>query len=231
MLILLHKTELHCHSATVSACASITPEQIVEKYVAAGYTTVVLVEHLNSATFRTDKRYAGGEDWQEKIDHYMQGYHALKRAAGNKLHILWGCELCLVGTHTDYLIHGITEDFLRAHEELMEIEKIKGVSRLVKEAGCLLYQAHPFRNHMEITDPDLLDGIEVFNGNPTHDSRDDFAAMWAEHYDLAPISGSDMHHAHADARGGILTEQPITTQAELMEVLRTRNYGLIRPEK
>lgn len=34
----------------------------------------------------------------------------------------------------------------------------------------LFYQAHPFRNSMKITNPELLDGIEVYNGHPGHDS-------------------------------------------------------------
>jgi len=225
---LLHKTEIHCHSRTVSACASITPREIVEKYVAAGYTTVVLMEHLNSSTFRTDKRYTGGEDWQEKIDYYMEGYHALQRAAGDKLHILWGCELCLAGTHTDYLIHGMTEKFLRENEDLLRLRKIEEVAERVHGAGMLLYQAHPFRNNMTVTDPKILDGIEIYNAHPRHNSRNDFATLWAEHYGLLPLSGSDIHDPPDLAGGGILTELPITTREELLRVLCTGEYELIR---
>ena len=68
------KTELHCHSRTVSDCASITPAEIVEKYLESGYTTVVLADHLSPFTF-SGKRYTGGEDWQSKIDYYMEHYN------------------------------------------------------------------------------------------------------------------------------------------------------------
>ena len=74
-----YKTELHCHSRTVSDCASITPSEIVEKYLAAGYTTVVLADHLSRFSFE-GKRYNGSEDWQSKIDYYMEGYPSFVRS-------------------------------------------------------------------------------------------------------------------------------------------------------
>ena len=77
------KTELHCHSRTVSQCASITPQEIVEKYLERGYTTVVLADHLSPSTFE-GKRYQGSNNWQEQIDYYMNGYHALRDAAAGK---------------------------------------------------------------------------------------------------------------------------------------------------
>lgn len=36
-------------------------------------------------------------------------------------------------------------------------------------------QAHPFRNGLKIVDPKHLDGIETYNGNPRHDSRNEIA--------------------------------------------------------
>ena len=222
------KTELHCHSRTVSACADITPEELVEKYLAAGYTTVVLMEHLNGATFKEGGRYTGGADWQEKIDFYMQGYHALRQAASGRLHVLLGCELCLAGTHTDYLIHGVTETFLRENPDLAEMTKIEKVAKRVRENGCLLYQAHPFRNGMSVIDPKHLDGIEVYNGHPRHDSRNAVAALWAERYGLRKISGSDIHDASDPPCGGLLTDAPITAREELLAVLREQRYTLIQ---
>ena len=221
------KTELHCHSRTVSGCAGVTPEELVEKYLAAGYTTVVLMEHLSAATFKQGGRYGGTENWQEKVDYYMEGYHALRAAAGGKLHILMGCELCLIGSRTDYLIHGVTEAFLRENPDLLTLEKIKYVSKRTHEYGLLLYQAHPFRNGMNITDPALLDGIEVYNGHPRHDSRNAFAQQWAQHYGLRGICGSDVHEKEDPASTAILTDTPITTREELLLTLRDQNYTML----
>lgn len=221
------KTELHCHSRTVSACASISPAELVDTYLKNGYTTVVLMEHLNGATFKEGGHYTGGADWQEKMDYYMQGFHALREAAAGRLHILLGCELCLAGTHSDYLIHGITEEFLRKNPDLMELKKIEKVAKRVRENGFLLYQAHPFRNGMTITDPTHLDGIEIYNAHPRHNSRNDLAALWAERYGLRRISGSDIHDPSDPPGGGLLTDHPITTREELLDALREQRYSLI----
>ena len=225
-----YKTELHCHSATVSQCASITPEEIVEKYLAAGYTTVVLADHLSPKTF-SSKRYKGSDDWQEMVDYYMNGYHALCKAAAGRLHILQGCELNIKGSHSDYLIFGITEEFIRANPDLLEPKTAREMCARLREAGFLVYQAHPFRNNMSITNPEHLDGIEIYNAHPRHDSRNDFAELWAKRYALSGISGSDVHDLPDIAGGGIRTEAPITTMEQLVGILRAGNYTLLRDGK
>ncbi len=220
------KTELHCHSCTVSACADITPAQIVEKYLAHGYTTVVLADHLSPFTF--GKQYTGGEDWQEKIDYYMEGYHALQKAAEGKLHILQGCELRINACDSDFLVYGITEDFMRENEDLLQIPKAKQMCARLREAGFLVFQAHPFRNGMTITDPAYLDGIEVYNAHGRHNSRNDFAQLWAERHGLLQISGSDVHHVYDLPGGGILTDEPVTSMEQLTGILREGHYTLLR---
>lgn len=222
-----YKTELHCHSRTVSQCASITPAEIVEKYLARGYTTVVLVDHLSPSTF-DGKRYQGGKDWQEQIDYYMNGYHALCRAAAGKLHILQGCELRVDGSLSDFLVYGMTEEYMRATPTLIDPKPVKEMCAPLREAGFLVYQAHPFRNNMSITNPKYLDGVEVYNAHPRHDSRNDLAELWAKRYGMREISGSDVHDPCDEAGGGILTEAPITTVAELLATLRGGNYTLLR---
>ena len=221
------KTELHCHSRTVSQCASITPQEIVEKYLERGYTTVVLADHLSPSTFE-GKRYQGSNNWQEQIDYYMNGYYALRDAAAGKLHILQGCELRIHGCPSDFLIYGITEEFIRATPTLLDKKPVKEMCAQLREAGFLVYQAHPFRNNMCITNPAHLDGVEVYNAHPRHDSRNDLAEMWAKRYALRELSGSDVHDADDTAGGGILTDAPITTMQELVEVLRGGNYTLLR---
>ena len=73
---------------------------------------------------------------------------------------------------------------------------------------------------MTVIPPELIDGIEVFNGNPRHDSRNETAKHWAERFGLLSTSGSDFHWREDLARGGILTETPITTCAELIAAVK-----------
>ena len=221
-----YKTELHCHSRTVSACASITPAEIVEKYLENGYTTVVLADHFSPSTF-SSKRYTGGENWQNKVDYYMEGVRALREAAAGRLHILQGCELRIEHCPSDFLVYGMTEEFMRQNEDLLDPGSVKKMCNLLHEGGALVYQAPPFRNGMSITDPTLLDGIEVYNAHCRHTSRNYFAELWAESHALSPISGSDVHDPTDPPGGGILTDEPIESMEQLVQILREGRYTLL----
>ncbi len=222
------KTELHCHTAAVSRCGRVEPEEIVEIYIRAGYTTLVITDHINEQTFDPkNSRYMGGEDWQNKIDHFLTGYERAKAAAGNRLRVLWGVEICRAGTRSDFLTYGLTESFLRATPDICEGKDDVFFARL-RGAGGIIYQAHPFRNGATVTKPALLDGIEIYNAHPRHASRNDIAELWAERHHLRGISGSDLHEAEFAPGGGILTDAPITSNEELLSTLRTGSYTLIR---
>lgn len=222
-----YKTEMHLHSFPVSGCATITNEEIVRKYAEAGYSTVVLTNHINHYTFDQERFNKPNADWNEKIDFYMDGYNSLRKAAEGKLNILLGTELCLDGSSNDYLIYGMTEKFLRDTPNIMKLS-ISELSEVCKQNGFLLFQAHPFRNNMKVTDPCLLFGIEIFNGNLHHDSRNEFAEEWADHFGLHKSSGSDLHLEKFPVNGGIITDLPITSNEVLLSILKTDSYQLIK---
>ena len=80
-------------------------------------------------------------------------------------------ELRNIYNMNDYLVFGVTEEFLLKYNNtdtnFLEMP-IGEFSKIAHENGLLLFQAHPFRNHMTITDHNLLDGIEVYNGCVRH---------------------------------------------------------------
>jgi hypothetical protein len=223
------KTELHCHSAPVSACAKAYAEEIVQEYLAHGYNSLVLTNHFSRFTFK-NKRMGdlSALPWQEKVDYYMKGYHDMVEAAAGKMDILFGCELRSNIDENDYLIYGLDEKFLRENEDLYDIPTPE-VSERVRAAGFLFLQAHPFRDNMMMVNPRYLDGIEVFNGNPTQDSRNDIARIWAERFGLIGTSGSDYHRTvEGGFAGGILTDEPINSNEQLLKILRSGNFELIK---
>ncbi len=228
----MFKTELHCHSITVSKCGKTEPEDIVEFYLRHGYTTVVLTDHLNENTFK-NPRYGdqSGWDWETRVNFFVNGYEKLKEAAGGRLNILLGCEYRSYTSPSDYLLYGVTKDFLMSHPEMMNM-KIKEISPVIREAGILFVQAHPFRDGMYVTKPEYLDGMEVWNGNTGKDNRNDIAGMWAERYNLIKTAGTDFHK---DVPGkvpvGIETEFPITSNEQLTQTLRSGNYTILRNRK
>lgn len=229
----MFKTELHAHTAEVSTCATVPAEQFVEDYLKAGYTTVVLSNHLSRFTYKSIRYAFDHTDWpwEKKIDHYLAGYHKLLEAAGDRLNIILGCELRSNIDENDYLLYGVTEDFLYSIPNMMD-EKIVDIRAALHKIDGLFFQAHPFRSCMRVTDPKYLDGVEVFNGTLYMDSNNELADLYADKYNLLKSSGSDYHGApRYRINGGIETESPIVTSADLLKTLRNGNFTLIRGDR
>ena len=220
----MFKTELHCHSKSISACARVSNEDIIEKFTKAGYTSLVLANHFNKDT----QGFLGcAESYQDFVTAYLKGYENLKKDAEGKLNIILGMELRFNQNSNDYLVFGVTEEFLRAHEDIYTLNP-ESFSKIAREAGLLFIQAHPFRNTMTVVRPDLLDGIEVYNGHKGHDSRNEIADMWADKFSLIKTSGTDFHYSHVPANAGITTDVEIKDGAQLVEILKSGNYSLIK---
>ncbi len=151
---------------------------------------------------------------------------AAKAAAGNRLTVILGMELTFYENDNDYLVYGMTEDFIRQYPNMMELG-LERFCALAHENGMVIFQAHPFRNRMTVMPPGLLDGVEVYNGNPRHDSRNDIARMWAEKYEKKMSSGSDYHQSEDLARGGIAVKEPLFDAADIVRVLMNGEAELI----
>ena len=219
----MFKTELHCHSLDISNCARVSTTDIITKFTEAGYTTLVLANHFNYDTMKS----RNAESWEDFIDKFVGAYEKLKKEAEGKLNILLGAELRFNENCNDYLLFGVTKEFLLSIPQVFDLNP-DAFSKIARENGVLFVQAHPFRNWMTVIRPDFLDGVEVFNGHKGHDSRNEIAEAWAEKFSLIKTSGTDFHYNHAPANGGILTEVEITSMEQLVEILKSGNYQLIK---
>ena len=211
--------ETHVHTAGVSACAHSTPEMVMEAYVKAGYHGMVVTNHINNQTYKTMEE----KSWEEKVAHFMGGYRALCQAAKGRMDVLLGCEINLNGEGNDYLIYGVTEKWLLELGDPRNM-RLKELSGRVRQDGLMIFQAHPFRYGMTLKREEWLDGVEVFNGNPNHDSHNYLTEMWAREKKLRRISGSDYHNPDSLLGAGIRTEERIRNNEELLEILRAENY-------
>ena len=217
--------EMHFHTKNTSNCANVSADKAVEEYIKVGYDGIVVTDHLSPSTYM---KY-GREflSWRKKVDFFLRGYNAAKRAAAGRINVFLGMELRFKTSEgeNDYLVYGITEEFLHEHPELLNLN-IKKFYKLAQENGFLVFQAHPFRVGMKVTNPKYLDGVEIFNGNPRHNSSNDIAEAWAKKYDLMVTSGSDFHEYEDLARGGIWFNKEITDNNTLVEELKKREYEI-----
>ena len=218
----MYKYELHCHTGDVSLCATISPEDLLRRYVAAGYNGLVITNHFSPMTFWR----SGMLQTKKEVERYLSAYYRLRNAAGEDFTVLLGLELRHYATANDYLVYGVEEDWLMRQPNMLLWDE-KKMSRRVHAQGYLVYQAHPFRPFIYRCDPALLDGVEVFNGH-TGDAENAAALQWARQQHLPMSSGSDTHTEADPIGGGILTDTPIRSNADLLQTLRAGNYTPLR---
>ncbi len=216
-----YKYELHCHTGCVSRCGRVEPEKIVSLYKEKGYSGIVVTDHYSPMTFKVSKLACP----QKEINFYLEGYRRMAKAAGNDFTVLLGMELRHYFTANDYLIYGVDEKFLYNAGNLLNARE-KQVKSLCVKNSFLVFQAHPFRPGIRRCNPDYIDGIEVYNGK-TSKKMNEKAYRWAKNENKLMISGSDFHTEKNLARGGIITDEPIKSNGDLLRILKTRNYEMI----
>ena len=224
----MYKYELHAHTSECDLVAKLSGGELVRAYADQGYSGIVITDHYFSIFFDWFREELDGKSHKEIIDRWLRGYESA-RNEGEKIGftVLPGAEVRIDGTINDYLVYGLEIEDLYRLPLLNRMASIDEVLDILPAQTCVVH-AHPFRENMTGRDPGRFFGIEVHNGG-TDAFRNQLAKVWAEHYGKAMTSGSDCHGPWAVGKGGIITENPIYTPTDLVQVLRGRNYQLIQP--
>ncbi len=218
------KIDLHVHTKEVSRCGKLTAAEIMALYKENGYDAVCITNHFSSPTESWMARQ-GKFDFVKAFD---EGYE-IARAEGEKLgiRVFKGYELRCNENDNDFLVYDMPKYLLDTYKTLLTLP-MNDFLNVLRQYGVKIYQAHPFRNGIRIVNPDLLDGSEVYNGHPGHNSRKDMVKKWADMYPhICQISGSDCHEAHHAARGGIITDRDIKNELELIDCIQSGDFTRI----
>ncbi len=216
--------ECHLHTAVASKCGRITPEEVVRLYTAMGYAGVFITDHFLNGNSAIDKSLP----WKEKIDLYADSYRQVKKAAeGSGLDVFFGVEYH-TGNAAEFLLYGITPEWLYEHEEIMDMSPRK-VLEFFRENGILVYQAHPMRMRGYVPFislfPDCVDGIEVYNvGNEP--IANDFAQDYARRYNLQTICGSDLHRITQGTAAAFVSPIRLTEPKDIKKALDMGGTGM-----
>ncbi len=229
----MYKYELHAHTSEVSTCAHAPASKLVEAYVRRGYSGVVITDHFNNYILESYK--GRGKD---RVERYLEGYYKAKEYAKRyDFTVLLGAETCLLPGPEDFLIYGIDEEFLYKHSKMYTLnqEMLYNVCKKYKadingkKTPIVFLQAHPCRSYCKPRDHRFLDGVEVYNANPRHRNNNDKALEFASiNTEYILTSGSDYHEFGDEGLGGIETEIKIADNADLIKVLQSGNYKLIK---
>jgi hypothetical protein len=219
-----YATELHAHVKGTSSCAFVDAEEMIKRYQRYGYSTIVTTNHYGPWGEMTT-----GLRGRKILDLLRTNYErtaAVGRDYG--MEILCGVEISFDAHDGDYLLYGFDWDFFYDHVDVYKHLPVEEFAALAHEHGFLIYHAHPCRSGNIPRGLAHLDGIEVYNGQVKHDNRNSQAyRLLEEHPHLQLISGSDFHQPDAEAKGGIITREKITSISQLTDVLRREDYTLL----
>lgn len=220
----MFKIETHLHTLYTSSCAIISAKEIVDGYLAAGYSGLIVTDHYSRDTFR--HLHKDTNPGQDKVDAFLTGYRMVKEEGEKRgLKVYRGAEVRFDGSWNDYLLYGFSDELLRDPERIFTMGVEKFYLRC-KADGAILIHAHPYRNGGNPTTEKALDGVEVCNANHDHEERNELALEFAQKYDLLQTAGSDCHGPKQVGNAGIEVEYLPADEKELVQLLRSRNYKL-----
>ena len=224
----IYKYEMHIHTARCSGGGADIRDHI-DTLIRKGYSGMVVTNHFFNGDTKVDRNLS----WEAFVDAYRQDYlYGLEYAREKDFDLLFGLEEH-VGYGQEILLYGITPELIAAHPELKNPDPV-AYAEVVHAAGGLVYQAHPYRAAPWIirAEPleclDKLDGIEVYNAG-NYPQWNESAQRLADELGLACTAGSDGHGTDTAGRSGIAARERIRTNEELVRVLKSGNYSVIRP--
>ena len=221
-----YKYDTHVHTSMVSACATITKEELIDLYVKNGFTGIFITDHFIHGNCH---EYIKKLDYKNKILEIYKGYEEVKEAAKGRLDVFFALEDSYLGT--DCLVYGPSLDDLL---DMPEIESMDFKSFIIhmNNKGYLTVQAHPFReadyiDHIRIY-PETI-GVEVLNAART-EKCNKFADFYADLYNKPKLAGSDLHHASQKMLSGLEFDEKIESTQDFIKKVLSNKYRIFSQE-
>lgn len=209
----MFKTEAHMHTYPVSSCAKLTSREQIRLFKEAGYDTVFVSDHFSPHHFKKL-----GEDltFEQKVDKLCDAYLEAKDE-GDKLgiNVLFSVEISHKKNH--YLLYGVTREFLKLRPDIFEMGRDE-IYHHFKEHGITIIQAHPHRDEKCQPHPHHVDGFEI-NVNPRHENYNERTFEIAKEYNMPLTVGSDAHRVSDVGLSATLSDAPITSVEQYLELL------------
>ncbi len=212
--------ELHAHTNVSSLCSIVEPEEYIQFYLDKGYSGIVITDHFYHGNTAINRKLP----WDVFIDEYCESYYRAKREGDKRgLLVLFGFEQKFTDGNDEYIVLGISPEWLKAHPEIRDMKRIPFFNK-IHEAGGFVIQAHPYRVCYYISDIrlslDYVDAVEVLNiGHKDEYSRQ--AYEYAENLGLPMTGGGDIHSLQGrETVSGVALEKEITSVEELIEEIR-----------
>ena len=209
--------ETHAHTAEVSLCGKLAGAEVARAVKAAGCDAIIITDHYTPEFFEWD---LSKEAYAARVDDFFAGCRAV-REEGEKigLAVFPAFEIRISAGPEDYLIYGVSADELKKLGNLAHLSLPELREKIHSTPHGLLIQAHPFREYLTCQDAALLDGVEVCNANPRHNSHNDKALAFAQEHGLLMTAGSDVHQS-MDPGAALMSCPPFADIHEFADLLK-----------
>lgn len=215
---LKYKIELHAHSNPVSRCSEIAPGRIAEAYSELGFDGVALTNHFNANVLI-------GDTEKEMAEYYLRDFdEAMEAGIKYGIKVYLGAEIRFPENVNEYLVYGIDEQDIKKMVKYISGDYRSFYKKFKNDKNVIL-QAHPFRKKMVRQLPEFIDGMEVFNCHPHHNSNIAVAARYAkQHTDFIITAGTDFHHEGHQGLGYITANVLPKDSFELAALLKAGEF-------
>ncbi len=223
-----YKYQMHTHTSPCSRCAVMKPQELTEALYKGGYNGCVITNHFFHGNSGIDRKLP----WDAFIKHYEQDYLECKKYAEKyDLDIIFGIEEQIYDG-LEILCYGITPEFLYNNPQLL-YNLLEEWHKTAQSYGALIIQAHPFRDRFYINNPrvfpiEFIDGIEIYNYGNSAENNIMAENFYSKHNDLIITGGADAHDDSILCVSGIETCTRIRNETELVSVLKSGNYAIIK---
>lgn len=228
--------EIHCHTAETSRCGQSSAYDMMAAYKEKGFTGVVVTDHFVNGYSRA----AEPETWSEKMDVFVQGYRAAKKAGDEMgLKIYFGVEYTADRKNgEDYLLLGLREEML--YHELKDCDQwqMEHLIDVVHALGGIVIRAHPYREASYIQVPGIerpglkIDAVEIFNGGNTQEIFNARALDMAIREGKPGVAGSDTHSVASTASNYIGFDTDPADYAALCAAIKNGDAAIVhKPRK
>ena len=222
----IYKYETHCHTKEVSRCGDSSIIDLIDEYVKAGYSGIVITDHFFNGNCNIDEDL----DWKTKVEKFVKPFYiALEYAKRyDDFCVFFGWEYNYKGT--EFLTYGLDENFLYNNPTLLTWSTKKYLKE-VNKAGGFIIHAHPFRRRDYIKKnrfyPKHIDAVEIANGGNYRDHDlevDILAENYAKELALPGTRGTDCHNVKDINGQGIVLNKKVETFDELILAIREKDF-------
>lgn len=215
------RLDTHVHTSGVSRCAKKTYQEVIEQRIEEGYDGLILTNHCQSWYYENTK-----EAYEAYMQSVLEEFHqAFEYGKARSFRVILGLEVTLINPfYSDWLLYGVTEEFLKNSPILYALSQ-RELFAYCEKHGVLMVHAHPFRtapNGEPAKGPGekgYLHGIEInctVGDLPFQEKVVESAKEWG----ALVTCGSDFHGRPKDLSGGMFVPSWIKTSVDFARYLR-----------